>query len=178
MKVINLFGGPGSGKSTTCAGVFNKLKLAGINCEMSLEYAKDKVWEKSFHTLDNQIYIFGKQLHRLWRLKDQVDVVITDSPLLFSIIYDKTDNKKFKDLVLDQFNQFENINYFIKRGDTYNPKGRMQTLEESMDLDNRIETLLENNAIPYNLANKMYATDMIYANTLANLTENNPTPSI
>ena len=29
MKVINLFAGPGSGKSTTCAGVFSKLKLAG-----------------------------------------------------------------------------------------------------------------------------------------------------
>lgn len=43
MNVINLFAGPGSGKSTTCAGVFNKLKLAGINCEMALEYAKDKV---------------------------------------------------------------------------------------------------------------------------------------
>lgn len=135
MKVINLFAGPGSGKSTTCAGVFSKLKLAGVNCEMALEYAKDKVWEQSFHTLDNQIYIFGKQLHRLWRLKDQVDVVITDSPLLFSIIYDKTCNEKFGALVLDQFNQFENINYFITRGNTYNPKGRMQTLEESMDLD-------------------------------------------
>lgn len=75
MKVINLFAGPGSGKSTTCAGVFSKLKLAGVNCEMALEYAKDKVWEQSFHTLDNQIYIFGKQLHRLWRLKELFKMV-------------------------------------------------------------------------------------------------------
>lgn len=115
MKVINFFAGPGSGKSTVCAGLFSKLKLSGINCEMALEYAKDKVWEKSFRTLDNQIYVFGKQLHRIWRLKDQVDLVITDSPLLFSLIYDKTQNLKFKDLVVDQFNQFDNINYFINR---------------------------------------------------------------
>nr|DAE52051.1 MAG TPA: MutS-like protein [Bacteriophage sp.] len=166
MKVINLFAGPGSGKSTTCAGVFSKLKLAGINCEMALEYAKDKVWEQSFHTLDNQIYIFGKQLHRLWRLKDQVDLVITDSPLLFSIIYDKTCNEKFRDLVLDQFNQFENINYFITRGNTYNPKGRMQTLEESIDLDCRIASLLDSNNIPFNFVNKMDAVDIICGNTL------------
>ena len=155
MKVINLFAGPGSGKSTTCAGVFSKLKLAGINCEMALEYAKDKVWEQSFHTLDNQIYIFGKQLHRLWRLKDQVD-----------IIYDKTCNEKFGALVLDQFNQFENINYFITRGNTYNPKGRMQTLEESIDLDCRIASLLDSNNIPFNFVNKMDAVDIICENTL------------
>ena len=156
MKVINLFAGPGSGKSTTCAGVFSKLKLAGINCEMALEYAKDKVWEQSFHTLDNQIYIFGKQLHRLWRLKDQVALVITD----------KTCNEKFRDLVLDQFNQFENINYFITRGNTYNPKGRMQTLEESIDLDCRIASLLDSNNIPFNFVNKMDAVDIICGNTL------------
>ena len=65
MIVVNLFAGPGSGKSTTCAGVFSKLKLAGVNCEMALEYAKDKVWENSLDVLDDQIYVFGKQLHRL-----------------------------------------------------------------------------------------------------------------
>lgn len=48
MKVINLFAGPGSGKSTTCAGVFSKLKLAGVNCEMALEYAKDKCGNNLF----------------------------------------------------------------------------------------------------------------------------------
>ena len=55
MIVVNLFAGPGSGKSTTCAGVFSKLKLIGINCEMALEYAKDKVWENSLDVLNDQI---------------------------------------------------------------------------------------------------------------------------
>ena len=47
--VINLFGGPGCGKSTIAALLFGKLKQNGINCEMALEYAKDKVWEESGH---------------------------------------------------------------------------------------------------------------------------------
>ena len=39
--IINLIGGPGSGKSTTAAGLFYKLKQMGIDCEMALEFAKD-----------------------------------------------------------------------------------------------------------------------------------------
>ena len=32
--VINLIGGPGSGKSTTMAGVLCELKKLGVNCDM------------------------------------------------------------------------------------------------------------------------------------------------
>ena len=44
--VVNLIGGPGCGKSTTTAGLFYELKKKGYNCEMSLEFAKDKVYEE------------------------------------------------------------------------------------------------------------------------------------
>ena len=62
--VINLIGDPGSGKSTAAAGIFYKLKKMGVNCELSLEFAKDKVWEEAFRTMDDQIYIFAKQYHK------------------------------------------------------------------------------------------------------------------
>ncbi len=159
--VINLFAGPGSGKSTTAAGVFNQLKLLGVNCEMALEYAKDKVWEKSYHTLDNQIYVFGKQLHKIWRLKDEVDVIITDSPLPFSIYYDKEKSESFKSLVLEQFNKFNNINYFIIRNASYNPKGRMQTVDEAIEIDKEIINILTENDIPFCLISKDEATNII-----------------
>lgn len=32
MKIINLFGGPGSGKSTTAAFIFSQLKINNISC--------------------------------------------------------------------------------------------------------------------------------------------------
>lgn len=162
MIVVNLFAGPGSGKSTTCAGVFAKLKLAGINCEMALEYAKDKVWEESNKVLDDQIYVFGKQLHRIFRLKDKVDVVITDSPILLSIIYDKTGNKYFSDLVLNQFNNFDNRNYFIERTTVYNPKGRLQTEDEAKEIDKVLLDLLKDCNIEYDSVGKNEAVDYIF----------------
>ena len=44
------------------------------------EFAKDLTWENRQNTLENQLYVFAEQHHRVNRLKKQVDVVITDSP--------------------------------------------------------------------------------------------------
>ena len=162
MIVVNLFAGPGSGKSTTCAGLFHKLKLAGVNCEIALEYAKDKVWEESYKILDDQIYVFGKQLHRIFRLKDKVDVVITDSPLPLSIYYDASGNQYFADLVMNQFNEFNNINYFINRDDTYNPKGRMQNKQEAKQIDILLQLILKEYKINYSEVDKSKAVDCIF----------------
>lgn len=169
MIVINLFAGPGSGKSTTCAGVFAKLKLAGINCEMALEYAKDKVWENSHEVLDDQIYVFGKQLHRIFRLKDKVEVVITDSPLLLSILYDKSENPYLRDLVLDQFNKFDNRNYFIHRNTIYNPKGRLQTESEAKEIDKVLIDLLGKFEVDYKTVDKDNAADVIFKEIMEEL---------
>ena len=107
--VINLIGGPGSGKTTTASGIFYALKKMGVNCEMALEFAKDKVWEESYKILDDQFYVFGKQYHKLFRLNGKVDVIITDSPLVISLLYNKTPSKYFNDFVLEQYNTFYNL---------------------------------------------------------------------
>lgn len=147
--IINLIGGPGSGKSTTAAGLFYKLKQMGIDCEMALEFAKDKVWEESLMTLNDQIYIFGKQYHKLWRLNNKVDVIITDSPLLVSLYYNKEESKYFNDFVVEQYNKFNNILYFINRPDDYQTNGRTQTEEESKNIDKVLKNLITKYNISY-----------------------------
>lgn len=149
VKVINLFGGPGCGKSTLTALLFAELKMLGFNCEMALEYAKDKVWEESYHTLDNQIYVFGKQHHRMFRLKEHVNIIITDSPLVNSIIYDSTNNSMLRELVLFEFNKYQNYNFLIERPKIYDTNGRMQSEDEAKELDDKIEELLMKNNIQF-----------------------------
>ena len=146
--VVNLFAGPGAGKSTIAANVYADLKWAGVNVEMALEYAKDLVWEERFATLENQIYVFGKQLHRMNRLVGKVDVIITDSPLLLSSIYKPKDiSQSFDDLVLDEFNKFNNVNYFIERKKPFNQKGRLQTEEQAKEKDKEIKGFLNNHYV-------------------------------
>lgn len=140
--IVNLFGGPGSGKSTIASDVFSKLKWMGISCELVGEYAKDKVWENAHEILNDQIYVFGKQFHRIFRLNEKVDIIITDSPILLSIIYDKQKRKTFQQLVIEEYNKFNNINFFIKRVKPYSSIGRLQTEEEAKNKDNEIKNLL------------------------------------
>ena len=46
-KIINLYGAPGSGKSTIASGLFFHMKMAGLNVELASEYIKSKVFEEN-----------------------------------------------------------------------------------------------------------------------------------
>ena len=93
--VVNLFSGPGAGKSTIAAELFAKLKWEGIDCELVTEFAKELVWEQRHDTFRNQIYIFGKQHQMVFRVLGKVDVVVTDSPFILSAVYDEYNRETF-----------------------------------------------------------------------------------
>lgn len=151
MLVVNLFGAPGAGKSTGAAYIFSQLKMKGINIELVTEFAKDKVWEDNKEVFKNQAYIFGKQSFKMSRCKDKVDVLITDSPLFLSALYntDEVLGEDFNKVVLNVFNSYDNINFFIKRNKPYNPVGRNQTEAESDALSLDLRLKLEKSGIEY-----------------------------
>jgi hypothetical protein len=142
MLVTNLFGGPGIGKSTLAAGIFSLLKLHGVNAELVTEFAKDLTWEERHKTLTNQYYVWGKQYHRMWRLRDDVDIIVTDSPLLLSLIYGETCPPFHQTVIETYHSTFKNLNYFLRRIKPYNPKGRNQDLEEAKNIDINIKNML------------------------------------
>ena len=134
--VINLIGSPGSGKSTTASELFAKMKWLGYDVELVSEYAKELVWEQRNETFKNELYLFAKQHHRMFRLNGKVKYIITDRPLILSVFYNKKygDNSNtFKNLVLQEVNKFKNIDIFLNRTKPYVQKGRNQTEEESKE---------------------------------------------
>src|SRR3989344_2624578 len=97
--VVNIIGGPGVGKSILTSDVFSGLKRKFISAEISPEYIKKKIREKSLKAVQSQIYIFGKQQYQQFTLREDVDVIITDSPFILCSIYDTTKCPLLKSLI-------------------------------------------------------------------------------
>ena len=155
MKIINIFSGPGSGKSTTAAGLFYQMKCLGLEVELVTEYAKDMVWEHRHNILEDQIYIFAKQQRRISRLREhKIDWVITDSPIPLGLCYMKAEqqNLAFTQVVMHVFNSYENHNFYLKRNVEYNPNGRNQkNVSEAQDVDDKLMHMLTQNHITCDL---------------------------
>ena len=85
------------------------------------------------------------------RCKDKVDVIITDSPLPLSILYntDVSLTENFNKCVMDVFHSYNNMNYLLRRTKPYNPVGRCHTEEESDALQEPMQKLLEDRDISY-----------------------------
>lgn len=152
-KIINLFGGPGAGKSTLCYGLVSRLNMikqeTKISAEMAPEYAKEIVWRGIPTLFDDQLYVFAKQHHRLVSLLGKVQIISTDAPLLNSLIYVNEKYPSFKPLVFEAFHSMNNINYYLRRVKEYDPNGRNQTEAEARQYDIKIRKLLDDNQIQY-----------------------------
>jgi hypothetical protein len=149
--LVNIFGGPGIGKSTIASGVFYLLKTRGVECELIPEFAKDCVWDDHQSIFDNQLYVFATQHHRIFRCLGKVDALVIDSPLLLPVIYGASiQNEHFEQLVVEEFNARTNINFILQRGDfEYQPNGRNQDEDEAVEIDNQVIELLHKYDVPY-----------------------------
>lgn len=140
--------GPGIGKSTYAAELFSVMKKLGYNVELVTEYAKDCVYEQQFNILNNdQLLVIANQNRRIQRIEESnenIDYVITDSPLLLSKIFATKNNVKhnflsFQDFCIDLFASYDNINLVLNRNNiTYDPNGRVENYTEALDLDKQI----------------------------------------
>ena len=67
--VVNLWGGPGVGKTTCAWEIASELKKEGYVTEYVSEYAKELVWDEKIELLDgtykNQFMILQEQTRRI-----------------------------------------------------------------------------------------------------------------
>lgn len=143
--LVNLYGAPGAGKSTGAAFVYALLKMAGVNAELVTEFPKDLTWEHNEKALSNQIYVLGNQYYRITRCEDEVDVIVTDSPLQLSELYNKDEaiESSLSQLIYNATaDRYDELNYYVTREKGYNPKGRNQTEAESNLIGDRCLDML------------------------------------
>jgi len=145
LKVINLFGAPGVGKSTTAAGLYNLMSVRGHSVELVSEFAKDLTWSKDWMGLSHQPTILAQQDYRLRRLEGQVEYAIVDSPLPCQIAYmgEEWLNAGLDTLAWSLFERYYNLNVLMSRNSLhkYQSAGRNQTHEEACILDNVMDQL-------------------------------------
>jgi len=150
--IINLYGGPGVGKSTVAAELFSLMKKENYNVEFVTEYVKELTYEGRYNVLDqDQLYVFAKQHRKILRLRNKVDFVISDSPLLLSIVYSELnpynihDHSIFEKLVFNINEQYENIDILLLRNEEYDYKqeGRYQDKEGVLFADKAIKKVID-----------------------------------
>lgn len=153
LKVINLFGTPGQGKSATRSGLFWLMKVYGYSVEEVSEYAKYLVLARRQGELLDQDYIFAKQKHKQRILQGQYEYAVTDSPLLLNDFYAPVSKPpEFSAMVMKAYNDFDNINFFLTRNldeTEFENNGRLHTKEQSRALEAPMRKFLADRGVQY-----------------------------
>ena len=150
-KLINLFGGPGCGKSTIAAGLFYELKKKHISCNNPYEFPKTLAWDKNYPAIQDQLYVFANQHRGIAQSYGKVDYIIIDYHSYYTSGYPaEFYGQSFHDMVVDLHKKYDNLNIMLKRTDGSHDEGeRFQDLEESLAIDKLCIEKLEEHDIPY-----------------------------
>lgn len=155
IRRINIFGGPGIGKSTMAAQIYAQLKAELYSIELATEYVKGWAYLKRDINPFDQFYLLNKQLQQEYvPLCAGVDYIITDSPLFLPYCYATLDfPTKVADALLpiiDYFDEeFNSLNIYLRRGTKYCTEGRFQSEEKAKEIDERIKTCLQMRNKPF-----------------------------
>ena len=155
LKVINLFGTAGVGKSGCAGGLFSLMKSARQSVHLVREVAKDVLLSGQGWRLDfDQLGIFGQQQFEQLVLCDKYEYAISESPLLLSSFYGKRQYPdSFHALVRATFDEYENINFFLWRdldaSAPFETVGRAQNLEMSREIQAKMPEFLMRHGVPF-----------------------------
>lgn len=157
---INLYGGPGAGKTTLAPRLFSELNIGKPFGEAVFvqEYAKELVYAKRFDLLSDQIHVTTEQCRRMDIYAGVVGAVVTDSPVHLGLVYSPDHQKdKVRDLIQQSSEQFFNVNILLRRIDgRYEQNGRIESKSEAEDKDLEIADLLVSSRMPFVIIQNEY----------------------
>lgn len=151
-KIISLYGGPGSGKTTLAAEIFTHLKRNQVSVELVHEWVKGWAWSGRVpQGVEDNLYILAKQLKAEKTVYGKVEYIVTDSPIGLPAVYEEMYNSDttlvrnaVKELLRVQATEgkVERINLLVERRYAYVVEGRFQTLEKAQRIDEICKTFL------------------------------------
>ena len=130
---VNLFAGPGVGKSVTAAALFVALKMRGVHAELIGEYAKELVYDGDLNF--DQKKIITEQHRRQARLQGKVAVAITDSALPVALAYADPSSREMLGAQIRALTRgWRNLNVLLHRDlmQSYEQEGRYQSRDEAI----------------------------------------------
>jgi hypothetical protein len=151
--IINLYGGPGAGKSTSAAYLYYLLKCQGANVELVREYVKNWAWEGRAFGVYDELYFLGKQVRHESMLFGKVKYIVTDAPVYMTAYYagiycslafaqgvEKAATAFYQQAKDDGHNH---VHVYLKRFKPYKAEGRYQTEEQAISVDKGVLAMLD-----------------------------------
>ncbi len=155
IRRINLWGGPGVGKTATAYWLFSELKIKGYDVQFSEEACKRWACQGRPIISMDQLLLTALQVNTEDEyLRSGTHLVITDCPVMISYVYAHRDKLDYSDIILDIGRNFEkrypSVNIFIERSKDikYQSEGRYETEDEAKHADK----------LMYDFVNKEYRT--------------------
>lgn len=131
-----------------------------MSVEYTYEFPKEVAWEGNVSQLSDQFFITANQHRNISRLYGKVEYIIVDSPIVLGCFYEQRYGEGypasfysmtgFSNFLWNLFKQYDNINILLTRNnETYDTNGRLQDLQEAIEIDNDIRETLRINSIPF-----------------------------
>lgn len=146
IRRICIYGGPGSGKSSSASRIYSELKVQHRDVELVREWIKEWAYLGRKPISYDQVFAFGNQIHREDIVLRHVDFIVTDCPLLMCCAYAKYYGafgaNSLIDIAMDFERDFPAINFYLERTVDYNDKGRYQNLDQAKEFDEHLTSFM------------------------------------
>ena len=176
IKRINIYGGPGAGKTAMASYLFHQLKTRHIIIEQVSEFAKTLAYQGHEIVGFDQAWIFMTQMHsEEIYLRHGANLTITDAPLYLMMAYIKRDcpwlYSCLEPIAAKFEEQYPSIHLYVERPsvELYQQKGRFEDFREACEMDMITRGVLDKHTRGYHIIkydNNQAALDLVLENLL------------
>lgn len=144
IRRVCLYGGPCGGKTTAARWLASELATKGYNCDYVQEFVKGWAYLGNLPEGYDQLHILGQQVRaEEIPLRGGVDFIVTDSPLMLSVVYSRLYSLDYADalapMAFHPENHYRSFNIFLDRTNIpFRDHGRFQGYDVAKKVDGMI----------------------------------------